>query len=895
MNYYAFIPLGAFLINFGTLIYVLALKRKSPVNRAYMLMALSFAGLSMSSFVQWLSLAPGPWIHATMKGVSIFWMLFGFSLLNFTYALLQKKKDIIYFISLACLVSLYALAITTNLVVAGYQQYFWGYYEVGGPLFIPAALINVCFPFLYSIFIMLRQRRYIENQQTKKQLDLVLMGISSLVLVTMASDIVFMQILNMFYFLNTSTIGTVAQSLFIFRAVTKYNFLSIGVEEVSHDLFTNMQDGVILVDHNAKIIQLNESAKEIFAIYNEDETVYVSSLFENYDFSEDYKNYETRVNIEGREVVVALSQATVRQYHVDLGKLIIIRDITEKKQDEEALRRSTAQLEALADELATSNRLLEEKVAERTASLQASNSELRQQIDERKRAEAERAEEHERLSVTLSSIGEGVMTIDTDGRVTLLNKIAEQLTGWSQGQVLGRPLRDVFCLLDDPRGAMRPSAVEEALHGNRVVNRARLTVLASQNGAEYLIAESGAPIHDLHGKVIGAVLVFRDMTERHKIEEELVKADRLESVGALAGGIAHDFNNILTAIMGNISLASMYAKEDEQIAKRLDNAERAALRAQDLTQQLLTFSKGGDPLKRLSSIRDLIQEAVDLSMRGSNVRCELALDAALWSADVDAGQISQVLHNLIINANQAMPNGGVLAVRAENAIVDDRSPEALVALKPGPYVKISIADEGCGIAEEQLQKIFDPYFTTKEEGNGLGLFTSYSIVKKHDGHIDVASIVDAGTTFNLYLPASEQPCDEDAAKTTRSAAGSGKILVMENEEEVCDVIEAILEHYGYEVVFAADGVEAIAAYQQARDNGGPFDSVIMDLTIPGGMGGKEAIERLLGLDPQVKAIVASGYANDPVMLDYRAHGFAACIAKPYHTDTLRQTLQDVIG
>ena len=894
MNYYGFIPLGAFFINFFTLIYVLALRRKSPVNRAYMLMALSFAGLSMSSFVQWLSLEPGPWIHATMKGVSIFWMLFGFSLLNFTYALLQKKKDVIYFISLTSLVTLYALSVTTNLVIAGFKQYFWGYYEVGGPLFMPAALMNVCLPFLYSIFLILKQRKYIENPQTKKQLNLVLMGISSLVLVTMASDIVFMQFLDMFYFLNTSTTGTVAQSLFIFRAVTKYNFLSIGVEEVSQDLFTNIQDGVVLTDQNSAIIQLNDSAKNMFNIYDIDESIYISSLFKNYNFDEDYKNYETRIDGKKQETIVSLSQATVRQYGVDLGKLIIIRDITDKKQDEEALRQSAAQLEALADELAKSNRLLEQKVAERTASLQASNSELRQQIDERKRAEAERAEEHERLSVTLSSIGEGVITIDTDGRVTLLNKVAEQLTGWSQRQALGRPLRDVFCLLDDSHGAMRPSAVEEALHDNRLVNRTRLTVLASQNDAEYLIAESGAPIRDLHGKVIGAVLAFRDMTERHKIEEELVKADRLESIGVLAGGIAHDFNNILTAIMGNISLASMYAKEDEQISKRLDNAERAALRAQDLTQQLLTFSKGGDPLKRLSSIKDLIQEAVDFSMRGSNVRCELALDPALWAADVDAGQISQVLHNLIINANQAMPNGGVLSVRAENAIINDRSQEALVALKPGPYVKISIADEGCGIAEDQLQKIFDPYFTTKEEGNGLGLFTSYSIVKKHDGHIDVASTVDVGTTFSLYLPASEQRCDA-ALATPGLRAGSGKILVMENEVEVCDVIEAILQHYGYDVVFAADGIEAIAAYQLARESRAPFDAVIMDLTIPGGMGGKDAIERLLELDPQVKAIVASGYANDPTMLDYRAHGFAARIAKPYHTDTLRHTLQEVIG
>ena len=886
MNYYAFIPLTAFIVNFFTLTYIVALKRKSPVNRAYLLIALSFAIVSMASFVSW-SLVIS-WRLALVKGASITWIAFGFTFLNFTYAFLGKKRDTIYHALLASVCVFYAIALFTDLIISGFEQYYWGYYEKTGPLFIPTIVVGSLLPFFYCIGLLVKEKARTGDKQTKKQLDLLLVGAISLILVGIISDMISTQLFDAYHFLNFSTTGTTIQSLLIFRAVNKYNFLSIGVVEVANDLFNHVEDGIILSDNKGEVVQANKFARSIFNLDQANVPLKVHNLLECYDFNEDYKNYEARLWTRDTETIISLSQATVRQYDVELGKLLIIRDITETKRAEEALRQSKAQLELLAAEL-------EQKVAERTASLRTSNRELRQQIDERKRAEAAQAEEHERLSVTVSSIGEGVITIDTQERVTLLNKVSEQLTGWSQESALGRPLRDVFRLLDDQRGAAQTPAVEDALHGNRVVNRARLTMLASQNGAEYLIAESGAPIHDLHGRVIGAVLVFRDMTERQKIEEELVKADRLESIGALAGGIAHDFNNILTAIMGNISLASMYAKEDEQIAKRLDNAERAALRAQDLTQQLLTFSKGGDPLKRLSSIRDLIQEAVDFSMRGSNVRCELALDASLWSADVDAGQISQVLHNLIINANQAMPNGGVLAVRAENAIVDDRSPEALVALKPGPYVKISIADEGCGIAEEQLQKIFDPYFTTKEEGNGLGLFTSYSIIKKHDGHIDVASIVDVGTTFNLYLPASEQLCDDAAAKTTRSTAGSGKILVMENEEEVCDVIEAILQHYGYDVVFAADGVEAIAAYRQAREHGSPFDAIIMDLTIPGGMGGKEAIERLRAFDPQVKAIVASGYANDPAMLDYGAHGFAACIAKPYHTDILRQTLQEVIG
>jgi PAS domain S-box-containing protein len=887
MNYYAFIPLAAFIINFFTLTYVVALRRKSPVNRAYLLVALSFAILSMASFASW-SLEAITWRLALMKGVSITWIAFGFTFLNFTYAFLEKKRDLIYYASLISVMLFYIISLTTNFIISGFEHYYWGYYEKTGRLFPLSALINFFLPSIYSIGLITHKRFNTEDRQTQKQLESILIGTSSLIIVALLSDIISIHIFNIYFFLNLSTVGTAIQSLFIFRAVNKYNFLSIGVEEVSHDLFTNIRDGIILVDNNASIIQLNESAKEMFDIRDLSIPVQISSLFADYDFDRDYRNYETRLGNRDLDTVVSLSQATVRQYGVELGKLMIIRDITENKKVEENLRQSKAQLEALAG-------ALEQKVVERTASLHTSNLELRRQIAERERAEAARAEEQERLSVTLSSIGDGVITIDTTGHVTLLNKVAEALTGWLQHQAMGQPLRVIFRLLDDQKRLAPTTAVEEALQSNKIVNRTRLTILISQNGTEYLIAESGAPIRAQDGSVIGAVLVFRDMTERQKIEEELVKADRLESIGVLAGGIAHDFNNILTAIMGNISLASMYAKEDDKVSKRLDNAEKAAVRAQDLTQQLLSFSKGGAPLKRLASIKDLIQESVDFSLRGSNVRCELALDHALWPADIDSGQISQVIHNLIINANQAMPNGGILGVRAENVVVDESCAEFLVALKPGRYVKIIIADEGCGIPEEQLQRIFDPYFTTKDEGSGLGLFTAYSIIKKHDGHIDVASAVAIGTTFSVYLPASDRVFDASVSVVSRLTSGSGKVLVMENEEELCEVVEGILLHFGYEVVFAKDGTEAIVAYQYAKDTCAPFDAIIMDLTIPGGMGGKEAIEQLLALDPDVKAIVASGYANDPIMANYRAYGFVSRIAKPYRTDTLHQILREVIG
>lgn len=894
MNYYAFIPLAAFIINFFTLTYVIALKRKSSVNRAYLLVVMSFALLSIESFVLWSS-DPAPWILTFMKAGSITWIAFGFTFLNFTYAFLDKKKDLIYYLSLICTTIFYLLAITTDFVISGYEQYYWGYYEISGSLFSLSALLNFFLPFMYSTSLILLKRVRVKDSQTKRQLELVLSGTSSLVVVALVSDIISMQIFDIYYFLNLSTTGTAIQSLFIFKAVNKYNFLSIGVEEVSQDLFTNIRDGIILADNQGKMIQINASAKNMFDIHHINDSIDIPSLFENYDFNENYKNYETRIRTQHADIEVSLSQAIVRQYHTELGKLLIIRDITENKRAEKALRQSKIQLEALAGQLAESNRLLEQKVAERTASLQASNSELRQQIAERERAEAERAEEQERLAVALSSIGDGVITIDTTGRVTLLNKVAEQLTGWPQHQAVGQPLHAIFRLLDDENRTARTTAVEEALQSNKIVNRTRLTMLLAQSEAEYLIAETGAPIRAQDGAVIGGILVFRDMTERQKIEAELVKADRLESIGVLAGGIAHDFNNILTAIIGNISLAGIYAKEDEKLSKRLDNAEKASMRAQDLTRQLLTFSKGSTPLKRLASIRDLIQESVDFSLRGSNVRCDLALDDTLWSAHVDAGQISQVIHNLIINADQAMPDGGVLSIQAANTAVDDVDSEALVSLKPGPYVKVIIQDEGCGIAEDRCQKIFDPYYTTKDDGNGLGLFTSYNIIKQHEGHIEVCSVVGKGTTFSIYLPATDQALAPVAVASPREVSGSGNVLVMENEEELCDVIEGILLHFGYDVVFAKDGVEAIAAYQHAKSAGTPFDAIIMDLTIPGGMGGKEAIDRLRELDPHVKAIVASGYANDPIMADYQAHGFVGRIAKPYRTDTLNQALRDVIG
>ena len=392
---------------------------------------------------------------------------------------------------------------------------------------------------------------------------------------------------------------------------------------------------------------------------------------------------------------------------------------------------------------------------------------------------------------------------------------------------------------------------------------------------------------------MGMVLVFRDITEKQKIEEERLKASKLESIGVLAGGLAHDFNNILTAILMNISLAKKCAYPQEEVFRRLTEAEKASLRAKDLTQQLLTFSKGGLPVKKTISIAQLIRDSVNFVLRGSSVRCEFFLSEDLWPVEVDEGQITQVIHNLVINAQQAMPQGGVIQIYGENVMISAEEAGLGLPLPAGNYIKISLKDSGVGIPEEHLTKIFDPYFTTKEKGSGLGLTTVYSIIQKHKGYITAQSKLGAGTTFHLYLPASQKSIPTENRVEENPPSGKGKILIMDDENIVTEAVSQMLSYMGYQVEVAKDGSEAIQLYQKAKELGQPFQVTIMDLTVPGGMGGKEAIARLREIDPHVKAIVSSGYSNDPVMANFQQYGFSGVIAKPYRWEELSKLLQNL--
>jgi len=513
-------------------------------------------------------------------------------------------------------------------------------------------------------------------------------------------------------------------------------------------------------------------------------------------------------------------------------------------------------------------------------------------LTQAKAAEGELAAERERLAVTLSAMAEGVVTTDADGSVRFVNKAACVITGWSSSASTGRRLDEVCSLRHEKTGAVIKAPMGAALAAGRVIDLPPRTTLLRRVGGRVLVEGCVAPIRDAAGKGIGAVLVLRDVTERSRLEADLHRASKLESVGILAGGIAHDFNNILAIIMGNLTLAQLDAGTGVSAQKWLKEAERGAFRARDLTHQLLTFAKGGDPIRTAVLLPEIVREAAKFALHGSTVRGEFEIADDLWAADVDGGQIGQVVQNLVINAMQAMKGGGSLRITLRN---EELAADTVAPLAAGRYLRLSLADTGSGIRPEHLTRIFEPYFTTKDQGSGLGLATVYSIIRKHQGHVSVESEVGKGTTFHLWLPAAKQsPAALDASRSPFTTM-QGHVLFMDDEEPIREMINVLLGRLGFTVKTVADGSEMVREYTEARDGGQPYDLVMMDLTVPGAMGGKEAMQELRKIDPNVLAIVSSGYSGDPVMANFREHGFSGVVPKPFRVNDLAKALSAVLA
>lgn len=503
----------------------------------------------------------------------------------------------------------------------------------------------------------------------------------------------------------------------------------------------------------------------------------------------------------------------------------------------------------------------------------------------RRKSEVALLESEEHFRDLFENATDMLQSLDPQGRILVVNKAWRQTLGYSEEDVVGR---NIFDILD-------PEFCEECREGfDKIL----------QDGQEFTCqavfqGKTGKKIHVegkvncrfVDGKPIALRSTFHDVTEKLKLEEELRRTQKLESIGILAGGIAHDFNNLLTGILGNILLAQLKTSEAD-VAELLKNTVSAAHRAQELTGQLLTFSKGGAPIKKTASVIDIIKEVVPFTLSGSNTKWFLEADDNISPVDVDTGQFSQVLENLIINSDQAMPDGGAITVKICNYTQNKQLPELLAG---GKYVRIDIQDQGIGIAKEYFPRIFDPYFTTKKKGSGLGLATAYSTIRKHNGLITVDSEPGRGTTMSIYLPASKEKIKKKDPVTPETITGSGRILLMDDDEVVLQVGVQMLTLLGYEVIESRDGEEALEKYQEALDSSTPFDVVILDLTIPGKMGGKETIARLQEIDPQVKAIVSSGYSHDPIMAEFRKYGFSGVVPKPYSLEQLGLTVHSLIS
>ena len=522
---------------------------------------------------------------------------------------------------------------------------------------------------------------------------------------------------------------------------------------------------------------------------------------------------------------------------------------------------------------------------------------LRKCIADLERCQAESKEREKKLKQSeerYRNIVEGsqdlIFQCDQHGRFTFVNKAWEDTLGFRVDELLRHRISE----LQAPGAAQQDLRAfsKRLFHG--AINDYE-TTLISRTGKTVHLSFNTTALRDPEGSLAGFQGTAYNISERKKIEDEHLRIQKLESIGTLAGGIAHDFNNLLQAILGNIQLAKRVLNPEDKPFSWLTSAEKAGDQAKDLSYRLLTFAKGGEPFKQVTAITRLLRETVQLALSGSNISAEFVLDENLYSLEIDEGQMKQVISNIVINATEVMPRGGRITVTAHNlpALRGTNLP-----LQGRNYVHISVEDQGIGIAPKNLPKVFDPYFTTKgmgsEKGKGLGLTICHSIITRHDGLISIESTPGVKTIVHIYLPEADESCKALQDSPTIMEPRKERILLMDDEDFVRDVTSEMLVQLGYEVQLAKDGDEAIETYAKALEKGVLFDAVILDLTIPGGTGGDEAILKLLEIDPNVKGILSSGYADNNVMNDFREFGFKGVISKPFKFDELASVIANTV-
>ncbi len=622
-------------------------------------------------------------------------------------------------------------------------------------------------------------------------------------------------------------------------------------EKRYHTLFEQSPDGIVIVDTEGKVIEFNETAHQQLGYSREEFSKFRVSDIDPVESSEEIRARIGKIREEGKaEFVVKhrTKDGEVRDVNV-ISRAIVLA--------------GKPVMHAIWHD-----------------------------ITERKRAEIKIMQSEKLIRNILDTVDEGFIAVDKDFCILLANKAYCSQVGLTSDEVIGKHCHEIS------HKSLRPCfeegedcAVRHAFETGEPYNTTHKHPDAK---GDILYVETKAfPLKDSSGGVISVIETVNNITEKHLLEDERMKTQKLEAIGMLAGGIAHDFNNLLQGVFGYISMAKIAYDDKERSHTMLEQAENALNMSVNLTTQLLTFSKGGKPVKQKISLQSVIENSVRFALSGTSSEYRIKLDAALWQVEADEGQIGQVIQNIVINADQSMPMGGIIVTSAKNVQTPKKGIPQLS--EEGKYVEISVQDNGIGISEKSLSKIFDPYFTTKAKGSGLGLATSYSIIKNHGGVIHVSSKMGTGTTFYVYLPAVEAVKVDLQTPEPSPFVRRGRILLMDDEEMIRDIAGEMIKALGHEVELAEHGEEAIEQYEAAIKNGNPFDIVILDLTIRGGMGGRETIERLLAVNSKIRAIVSSGFSDDSVVSDYDNYGFRASLTKPYKLQELRDTLNYLLS
>lgn len=780
----------------------------------------------------------------------------------------------------------------------------WGW-SPGGPA--PGSLAQVHLAIVYgvstavtlaSLFMVLSYALHASTEKNRKMAKHMGMGLAIVVTTGILTEILLPWITGQPVIELTAS-SCAIMAAFTTYAIVKYELFTITPTTAAESIVTTISDPLFLVDLDHKIHTTNTAACRMLG-YELHELIGhpISKVFPQSTGEESNTSFikmlETGVvhdvetsliTKEGTQIPVSLSWAMTRSKDGQtLGVTFVGRDITERLRFQESLKQARDELQ--------------ERVEEQTKELTVANKMLRDEIAERMKAEEELADDKEYLSVTLASIADGVIATDRDGRIVLINRIACELTGYSRDEAASLPVEEVFRVLDESSREPLDAPLQDIVEGGEAATLREGALLLSRDGSSREVAFSGAPIRFQSGKVRGMVLVVRDISERRKLEERLFKNRKLESVSVLAAGIAHDFNNILTGIMTSLFVARTQVSSDSETYQLLSEAEQSAFRASSLTKQLLTFGKGSTPVRQRMAIRDLLAEVAGFCLSGAQVDYDLTVDDDVYEVELDRGQIDQALSSIVVNAEEAMPEGGTVRIGAANLTV--RREDGL-PVRPGRYVLVTIADQGPGIPEADLHRVFDPYYTTKANHNGLGLTTAHAIVSRHDGCLDVESSEGDGCTFRLYLPGVPAEKSEDFEETETyedtvdDPVARRRVLFMDDEDYIRRTAAKLLEHLGYEAATASKGSEVVTMYREALDEARPFDAVILDLVVTGGSGARDTLAHLRELDPEVRAIVTSGYATDAILEEYEEHGFVAALTKPYTVHSMEKALKTALG